>query len=142
MTTALPIGPTMTTPRLGGLPLACGRYLEQTYLRTAISWADRWRYADLDIVTGIYLITDAVDRLRWLGQASRSDGLLGRLDSHDHNPAKRVVFAKVRVLHLRDDTPPEALNAIEGRCADLLGIRQIMKPRRWPSSHNWLALTA
>ncbi|MFD7529351.1 hypothetical protein ACFV8E_17410 [Streptomyces sp. NPDC059849] len=141
MTTALPPGPVMTVPLLGGLPLACGKYLEQAYL-TALPWADRWKYDDLDIVTGIYLVTDTDGRLRWLGQASRDDDLLGRLDDHDRNAAKRAVFARVRVLHLHDNTPLPALNAIEGKCADLLGTRQIMKPRRWPPADGWASLVA
>lgn len=54
MTTVLPTGPVMTVPLLGGLPLACGRYLEQTYLTVPPWAADHWKYDDLDIVTGIY----------------------------------------------------------------------------------------
>jgi hypothetical protein len=131
----------MTVPLLGGLPLACGKYLKQAYL-TALPWADRWKYDDLDIVTGIYLVTDTDGRLRWLGQASRDDDLLGRLGDHDRNSVKRAVFAKVRVLHLHDHTPLLALDAIEGKCADLLGARQVMKPRRWPSADGWASLVA
>ncbi|MEV0193116.1 hypothetical protein AB0I39_31870 [Kitasatospora purpeofusca] len=140
MTMLLPPGPVLTVPLLGQLPLACGKYLEQSYL-AARPWSERWKYGSLDIVTGIYLVTDIDGRLRWLGQASRDDDLLGRLDSHNRNAAKRAVFAKVRVLHLQDHTPPPALDAIEGKCADLLGVRTIMKPRRWPSAENWLSLT-
>ncbi|MFE4514730.1 hypothetical protein ACFRMQ_11140 [Kitasatospora sp. NPDC056783] len=141
MTTILPAGPVLTAPRLGALALAGGRHLTHAYLRPR-SWADRWQFGELDITTGIYLITDRAGRLRWLGQASRLDGLLGRLDSHHVDPAKRAVFASVRVLHLTDRVPAEALDAIEGRCADVLDIRQYMRPRRWPSAENWLALVA
>ncbi|MGW8882105.1 hypothetical protein ACWGPC_56620, partial [Streptomyces mirabilis] len=77
-----------------------------------------------------------------LGQASRLDGLSGRLDGHDRDPAKRAVFACVRVLHLDNLTPTEALDAVEGRCADLLGVRRSMKPRRWPPATDWLSLVA
>ncbi|WP_331722794.1 hypothetical protein OG848_47470 (plasmid) [Streptomyces canus] len=139
MTTILPIGPRLTTPRLGALPLACGRHLAQAHLRP-IPWSDRWKYND--IVVGIYIVTDPSGCVRWLGQANREDDLPGRLDNHHRNPAKREVFAKVRALHLHDGTPPRALDAIEGRCADLLGLREVMKPLRWPSADDWLALTA
>jgi hypothetical protein len=139
--TVLPTGPLLTAPLLAGLALVGGRYLQATYLRP-LPWADREHFNDLDVLTGIYLVTDIAGHLRWLGQASRLDGLTGRLDGHDRDPAKRAVFACVRVLHLDDLTPAEALDAIEGRCADLLGIRQCMKPRRWPPATNWLSLVA
>lgn len=139
MTTILPIGPRLTVPRLGGLPLACGRHLAQAHL-TAIPWSDRWKYDD--IVAGIYIVTDPSGRVRWLGQANREDDLPGRLDDHNRNPAKREVFAKVRALHLHDGTPPRTIDAIEGRCADLLGLREVMKPLKWPLATDWLTLTA
>ncbi|MCL3998094.1 hypothetical protein [Streptomyces lavenduligriseus] len=137
----LPAGPVLTAPLLAGLALVGGRYLQGLYLRP-LPWADRGHFDELGILTGVYLVTDIAGRLRWLGQASRLDGLTGRLNGHDRDPARRATFAGVRVLHLDDLTPTEALNAIEGRCADLLDVRQSMKPRRWPPATNWLSLVA
>ncbi|SMQ13751.1 hypothetical protein SAMN06272771_0008 [Streptomyces sp. Ag82_O1-12] len=48
----------------------------------------------------------------------------------------------MRALHLDDLTPTEALNAVEERCADLIGIPQSMLPHRWPPATNWLSLVA
>ncbi|MFC1233014.1 hypothetical protein [Streptomyces sp. Sce081] len=141
MSGALPTGPVLTDGRLGALPRAAGRYLDEVLFRP-VRWAERWRYEELDITTAIYLISDTEHRLRWLGQANRADGLLGRLDRHDNNPAKRRAFARIRVLQLTDHTPPEAVDAIEGRCADLLRIRDVMRPRRWPPADDWFALTS
>ncbi|GAA0543735.1 hypothetical protein [Actinomadura livida] len=139
MTALLPTGPVLTRPRLGALPRAGGRFLEHAWFQP-VPWAQRWRYEELDITTAIYLIADADHRLRWLGQANRADGLPGRLARHHADLDRRAVFTKIRVLQLVHDTPDDVLNAIEGRCADLLGIRESMRPRRWPSARNWHAL--
>ncbi|MCC3762665.1 hypothetical protein K3N28_06230 [Glycomyces sp. TRM65418] len=136
MTATLPTGPILTVGRLGSLPGAAGRYFHQS-LFEAIPWSRRWIFDDADIVTAIYLISDSQDRLRWLGQVNRNDGLPGRLAQHHTSPTKRAVFAKIRILHLADWTPPEAIDTIEGRCADLLQIRQSMRPRVWPSASAW-----
>lgn len=39
----LPAGPVLTTPRLAGLALVGGRYLQGTYLRP-LPWADRGHF--------------------------------------------------------------------------------------------------
>ncbi|MFF2819580.1 hypothetical protein ACFVT9_29175 [Kitasatospora cineracea] len=139
--THLPVGPALTVPLLAMVSMAAGRHLQYAHLNPT-PWADRSRFDDLDVLTAVYLVTDAAGRLRWLGQASRADGLTGRLNDHDAAPAKRAAFAAVRVLHLADHTPPEALDAIEGRCADVLGVRGGMRPLRWPPSTGWLSLVA
>ena len=141
MKTFLPVGPVLTRPRLWALPRTAGRYREEVLFKP-VMWSERWRYEELDITTAIYLVSDIENRLRWLGQANRTDGLLARLARHNSDPAKRAVFAKIRVLRLADCTPPEAVDAIEGRCADVLRIREMMRPRVWPSARDWLALTA
>ncbi|MCD0445828.1 hypothetical protein LO763_19655 [Glycomyces sp. A-F 0318] len=141
MTIVLPVGPTLTVGRLGALPGAAGRYLLQSRF-DAVQWPQRWTFEEVDIVTAVYLISDSHDRLRWLGQVNRNDGLSGRLAQHHASAAKRAVFAKIRVLHLDDWTPSEALDAIEGRCADLLAIRVMMRPRVWPSAREWPAVVA
>ncbi|OXM61381.1 hypothetical protein CF165_38560 [Amycolatopsis vastitatis] len=140
--TALPAGPVLLRHVLGRLPLAAGRYGVASYLEP-VPFADFERYADLGIVTGIYLITDIDRRVRWLGQASRDDDLVSRLADHWQDPAKRAVFTAVRVLHLRDHTPVAAVNAIEGKCADWLDLRSTMRPARvWPQATDWLTLVA
>ncbi|MEV3985612.1 hypothetical protein [Nonomuraea sp. NPDC049758] len=111
-------------------------------LFTPVKWSERWRYEELGITTAIYLIADAEYRLRWLGQANRRDGLISRLASHDSDPAKREVFANIRVLRLVDHTPAQSVDAIEGRCADVLKIREAMRPRVWPSARDWFLLTS
>jgi hypothetical protein len=107
-----------------------------------VLWTERWRYDQYDIVTGIYVVTDIENRVRWLGQASRKDDLTARLDHHNRQPERRAAFHQVRVVQLDDHTPPEALNSIEGWCADQLKLRGTMGPRRWPNSDNWATLVA
>ncbi|MGW5721595.1 hypothetical protein ACWEVP_35850 [Amycolatopsis sp. NPDC003865] len=118
--------------------MAAGRWLVAPRLKPML-FSDHPLLADAGIVCGVYLITDEEARVRWLGQASRSAGLLQRLADHDRDEARHAVFATVRILHLDDHTPPLALDAIEGRCADLLELRGRMGSRRWPSSANWPA---
>lgn len=134
----LPAGPVLTRGAAAKWPQAAGRYLVQTH--QPVWFRDFEIIAELDVVTGIYLITDPDGRIRWLGQASRDTDLVGRLAEHHANLAKRRVFSQVRVLHLQDHTPVPALNAIEGTCADWLRLRGTMPPRVWPSSAGWLAL--
>ena len=132
----LPTGPVLRALDLLRLSLVAGPHLVKAML-SPLPFGDRWA---LDgIVTAIYLITDAQGRIRWLGQASREDDLAGRLHDHARHPERIKVFAHVRVLHLADHTPQKAVDAIEGRCADLLGLRGAMGRRRWPTSDSWLA---
>jgi len=139
--THLPVGPVLLQRELGKLPLAGGRWLRRSYLDPMV-FADYPTLAAVGIVTAIYLVTDLDKRIRWLGQASRDDDLVGRLAAHYADEEKRCVFATLRVLHLADHTPPEAIDAIEGRCADRLGLRGTMGRRRWPRADNWLELVA
>lgn len=132
-------GPPLTLPRLVMLPSAGGRWLERALL-APLPMRHRWQLAA--VVTGIYLITDTSGAICWLGKASRDDDLVGRLDDHVRDPAKAPVFATVRLLHLRSHTPSEAVAAIEGRCADLLGLRGTMGSRMWPSADRWAELAA
>lgn len=134
--TSLPAGPVLTRPKLAALPLTAGRYLIAPYLAPT-RFIDYEAFTELGILTAIYLITDSDSRIRWLGQASRDDGLAARLAEHHRDPGRRALFATVRALHLHDHTPPDVLNAIEGRCADQLQLRSVMAPRRWPASHTW-----
>lgn len=141
MPSSLPAGPVLTRPLTAKLSLAAGSFLARTLL-TPVLWTERWRYDQYAIVTGIYVVTDIENKVRWLGQASRKDDLPARLDSHHRQPERRAAFHHVRVVQLDDHTPVAALNAIEGWCADQLNLRHTMKPRRWPRSDNWAALVA
>jgi hypothetical protein len=134
---AVPAGPVLLSAPLRQLPLAAGRWLEHAYLKP-MPFADYTDLADAGIVSGIYLVTDHLKRVRWLGQASRDDDLIARLGEHYADPAKASAFVTLRVLHLLDLTPPDTINAIEGRCADMLGLRGTMGVRRWPCADNWL----
>jgi hypothetical protein len=136
-TAAVPAGPVLRTAPLRQLPLAAGRWLERAYLKP-MPFADYPALANAGIVSGIYLVTDHLKRVRWLGQASRDDDLIARLGEHHADPAKARVFITLRVLHLLDLTPSAAINAIEGRCADVLGLRGRMGIRRWPCADDWL----
>ena len=137
----IPSGPVLRAADVCRLPLAAGRWLAQAHLRPT-SFADYTELAQLDIISGIYLITDAHKQVRWLGQANRQDGLVARLAEHARDPGKVSVFATVRLLQLVDHTPPGVVSVIEGRCADVLGLRGAMGPRKWPPSDDWLALVA
>ncbi|MFD8562962.1 hypothetical protein ACFV1N_37290 [Streptosporangium canum] len=132
---SLPAGPVLTRPMLAALPLTAGRYLIAPYLAPT-RFIDYEAFTELGILTAIYLITDSDSRIRWLGQASRDNGLTARLAEHHRAPGRRAVFATIRALHLHDHTPPGILNAIEGRCADQLQLRSVMAPRRWPTSRT------
>jgi hypothetical protein len=137
----LAVGPVLRRAPLSRLPLAAGRWLVAAHLR-GMPFEDFPLLVDFGIVTGVYVVTDSQDRVRWLGQASRSDDLVGRLAAHAAVPARRATFVTLRFLHLDDYTPRPVLNVIEGRCADLLGLRGAMGSRQWPSADGWLRLVA
>ena len=137
----VPAGPRLRMDGLARLPIAAGRYLAASYL-DPVFFADYEQFEPLGIASAIYLITDPNQRVRWLGQANRNGDLVARLAEHARSREKAAVFATLRVLHLVDLTPPEVINVIEGRCADLLGLRGAMGPRCWPSGDNWLSLVA
>ena len=134
---AVPAGPVLLSAPLRQLPLAAGRWLKHAYLKP-MPFADYPDLAGAGIVSGIYLVTDHLKQVRWLGQASRDDDLIARLGEHYADPVKASAFVTLRVLHLLDLTPPNTINAIEGRCADVLGLRGTMGVRRWPCADNWL----
>lgn len=137
----VPAGPQVRGSTLARLPVAAGRYLAGSQL-TPMPFSDYPSLEPREITCAIYLVTDLEDRVRWLGQASRDGGLIARLDEHSRSREKTAVFATLRFLHLIDFTPGEAIDAIEGRCADLLKLRGAMGPRRWPPSGNWLVRVA
>lgn len=116
------------------LPLAAGAWLEASRLEAAPVLTA----ANLEeVMVGIYLVTDPLERVVWLGQARRDNGVAARLRDHLRVPSRAEAFAHVRVLHLDDFTPVAALNAAEGRAADLLRLRGTLGQRRWPSAARW-----
>ncbi|MFI9835250.1 hypothetical protein ACIHIX_47190 [Streptomyces sp. NPDC051913] len=101
--------------------------------------------AVLDVVlAGLYLVVDADGRLRWLGKAHRDGGVGARLRGHFCHPERSRVFAGVFVVEADPFSPPLALQAAEGRAADLIGLRGRMGPRTWPvfTEARWLALVS
>jgi hypothetical protein len=116
------------------LPLAAGRWLERAYLGGEPIHESA---ALARVQVGVYLVTDDQDRILWLGQALRDQGVAGRLREHLHQPARLKMFKTVRVLELNDFTPPECVNNIEGKAADLLRLRGTLGPRRWPTAERW-----
>ena len=135
----VPAGPRLRLAGLARLPIAAGRYLAADRL-DPVFFSDYRMFEPLGIASAIYLITDSNRRIRWLGQANRNGDLVARLAEHARSREKTEVFTTLRVLHLIDRTPAEAIDSIEGRCADLLGLRGAMGPRRWPSSDAWQTL--
>ncbi|MDG9728525.1 MULTISPECIES: hypothetical protein [unclassified Streptomyces] len=97
-----------------------------------------------EVLAGLYLVVDADGRLRWLGKAHRGDGVGARLRDHFRHPERARVYAGVFVVEADPFSPPQAVEAAEGRAADLIGLRGRMGPRTWPvvTQEQWLALVA
>ncbi|THA33010.1 hypothetical protein [Streptomyces sp. A1547] len=95
-----------------------------------------------EVLAGLYLAVDADGWLRWLGKAHRDGGIGARLRDHLGHPERARVFAGVFVVAADPFSPPKAIEAAEGRTADLLGLRGRMGPRHWPviTEQQWLAL--
>ncbi|MCK2245280.1 MULTISPECIES: hypothetical protein [unclassified Crossiella] len=129
-------GPLLYRRNLARLPLVAGPLLVRAEL-TGIPFLDYQLQVGPDILSAIYLITDLQERVVWLGQASRVGGLLARLAQHERFAVRRRTFARLRYLHLHDHIAHAALDAIEGRCCDILGLRGTMGSRRWPSARGW-----
>jgi hypothetical protein len=111
------------------LAMAGGDWVQQTYLEPIpILQAGELE----DALVGIYLITDAADRIVWLGRALRHQGIAGRLRSHLQKPERRAVFRNVRAVRLDDFTLHQVVDSIEGKAADRLRLRGTLGPRRWP----------
>ncbi|WP_406350888.1 hypothetical protein OHB56_40885 [Streptomyces sp. NBC_01635] len=95
-----------------------------------------------EVLAGLYLVVDADGRLRWLGKAHRDGGVGARLRNHLGHQERARIFARVFVMAADPFSPPRAIEAAEGRAADLLGLRGRMGTRRWPTvtEAQWLAL--
>ncbi|MFJ5157054.1 hypothetical protein ACIQCF_37080 [Streptomyces sp. NPDC088353] len=95
-----------------------------------------------EVLAGLYLAVDADGRLRWLGKAHRDGGVGARLRDHFRHPERARVFTGVFVVAADPFSPPRAIEAAEGRAADLIGLRGRMGPRTWPvvTPARWLAL--
>lgn len=95
-----------------------------------------------EVLAGLYLAVDAEGRLRWLGKAHRNGGVGARLRDHFRHPERERVYAGVFVVEADPFSPPLAIEAAEGRAADLIGLRGRMGPRTWPvvAQTQWLSL--
>ncbi|TDK26588.1 hypothetical protein E2F48_05205 [Arthrobacter crusticola] len=127
-------GRRLSSRDLALFPMAAGKWLECAHLDGESVLTSR---ALLRVQVGIYLVTDAQDRILWLGQALRSQGTAGRMREHLRHPSRLQSFRTVRILALDDFTPPECINSIEGKAADLLRLRGTLGPRRWPTADRW-----
>ncbi|MGW0669913.1 hypothetical protein [Streptomyces sp. NPDC002746] len=121
-------------------PLRCGDWpapysLELRHRRETLSVLD-------EVLAGLYLAVDADGRLRWLGKAHRDGGIGARLRDHLRHPERARVFTGVFVVAADPFSPPQAIEAAEGRAADAMRLRGRMGTRRWPtvSQAQWLAL--
>ncbi|QWQ45380.1 hypothetical protein KME66_00015 [Streptomyces sp. YPW6] len=94
-----------------------------------------------DVLAGLYLVVDTGGRLRWLGKAHRDGGISARLQNHLRHPERARVFTEVFVIEADPFSPPKAIEAAEGRAADVIGLRGRMGPRTWPvvTRAQWLA---
>ncbi|WP_329240467.1 hypothetical protein OG223_53785 [Streptomyces sp. NBC_01478] len=94
-----------------------------------------------EVLAGLYLAVDADGRLRWLGKAHRDGGVGARLRDHFRHPERARVYAGVFVVEADPFSPAKAVEAAEGRAADLIGLRGRMGPRTWPvvTQEQWLA---
>lgn len=104
------------------------------------------RRVAVDVLVGIYLITDPEGRLVYLGQARRDGGVAARLDAHRRDAVKRSCFQSVYVLALHDAIDQSTVDAIEGRVADVLDLRGRLRSgrglRRWPIADRWTELVS
>lgn len=77
-----------------------------------------------------------------LGKAHPDGGVGARLRNHLGHPERSRVFTRVFVVAADPFCPPRAIEAAEGRAADLIGLRGRMGPRTWPvfTEVRWLAL--
>jgi hypothetical protein len=67
--------------------------------------------------SGVYVVQDALERVRYVGSVSRpgqARGVANRLREHLREPLKKMTWHCVWVLPLRDDTPREVVRRIEG----------------------------
>ena len=121
-------------------PLACGDW---PVAHSLVPEHRARTLAGLDeVLAGLYLVTDAGERLRWLGKAHRVDGVSARLRNHFRHPERARIFTKVFVIAADPFSPSKAIEAAEGRAADVIGLRGRMGPRTWPvvTQAQWLAL--
>lgn len=119
-------------------PLACGDW---PVARGLVAEHRAQTLAVLDeVLAGLYLVVDADGRLRWLGKAHRGGGVGARLRDHFRHPERSRVFAGVFVVEADPFSPTQAIQAAEGRAADLIGLRGRMGPRTWPviAREQWL----
>lgn len=116
------------------LPLAAGKWLQRAHLQGENIHKSG---AMAPVKVGIDVVTNDQNRIMWLGQALREQGVAGRLREHLRKADRLRMFKIVRVLELKDFTPPECVSSIEGKAADLLRLRGALGVRRWPTSDRW-----
>lgn len=96
----------------------------------------RERFADISSRAGLYLLVDGDRRVIRFGQANRRLGVQARIEEHLARPYG-VVVEHAWVVEVDELVDRATLSAMEGRCADLLGLRGTMGRCRWPSGASW-----
>jgi hypothetical protein len=86
----------------------------------------------LDVASGVYVVEDALDRVRYVGSVCRpgnSRGIACRLREHLRDPGKRLTWHHVWVVPLREDTPRRIVRAVEGAVgAELTPVGNLRLP--------------
>ena len=123
----IPRGPVLTPARLFAARTCAGLWWRSTSGPMALS-----DMGNVDTVCGIYFLLTTREEIVRMGQASRNDGLMGRVQDHLHDPEHRGMVRRLAVISLDDFCPKDALSEIEGRVATVLGLRRMMPTLRWP----------
>ncbi len=72
---------------------------------------------DISASTGVYIVCDALERVRYVGSVRRPRLIAGiaiRLREHLRNPVKRLTWHTVWIVPLRDETPVGVVRRVEG----------------------------
>src|SRR5438128_12601820 len=72
---------------------------------------------DLTVSTGVYIVCDALERVRYVGSVRRPQrvaGVAARLREHLRDSLKHLTWHTVWVVPLRDETPVDVVRRLEG----------------------------
>ena len=127
------LGPRVTPAAVCHLLHAAGSFAADGFVDEG--WP-RSRLADVSGRAGLYLLVDGSRRVVRLGQANRIHGVRSRIEEHLARPYG-VLVEHAWVVEVDELVDRQVLNAMEGRTADLLGVRGTMGRFRWPSGERW-----
>jgi hypothetical protein len=137
------VGPRVTRATLAAVRLATaslylGDWPAKVPQEVAVAATGPFKY----VFGGIYLWVDGNERLRWLGKARRGQSVRARLRQHLRHPERQAVFEAVYVFEIDPWAGNDALEAIEGKAAEVLRLRDLMPGHRWPDGSRWEELVA